>query len=829
MIPIIGNGAAGTDADRGSDATAGSAAVTAAVGRPPEEGRDTPGAGVEVVGYARSPRDVLRLLVCAVAALFFVASAAWAESSILGAEQDLLRLLNFLPSQLERLLTGVVQILSVVAFLAGIVVPIRQRRLRLFGYVVLASVVTLAMTSLIEAAVRRADAPVVVNELATRAGVRADLFPDVGGIAQVVAVFAVLSPFVSRRWRRAGWTLAGVLVVLELALSVHLPVSLFAAVAIGATVGAGVLVLFGRPNQRPTMEAISAALRGAGLPVADLRPASVDARGSMPYFGILPGGQGLFVKVLGADQRSADLLFRVYRWLRLKHVGDERPFSSLRRTVEHEAFVALLARDVGVRTPRLRAAAAVGEDAMLLAYERIAGRSLDRYDGEVSDGLLEEIWTQVEILRRHGIAHRDLRRANLFVDDHGQCWVIDFGFSEVAASPMLLNNDVAQLLASLAVQVGAERSVGAAVRVCGTAAVADALPRLQLNAFSGATRTALKQQKGLLKQLQRTVADRAGVQEIHLEDLHRVNRQSVLTLVLLVAVTYFIAPQLADLPGIFREVKDANWAFAGPLLAASALTYVGAAASMMGVVPQRLRIVPTFVAQVASSFASKAAPSVIGGMALNVRYLQSSGVDPAVAVSGVGLNTVGGVVVHVFLLVLFFVWAGRSAFGSINLPDPRYLLYGVVAVVVLAALSFAVPSVRRLIREKAWPVIRRAGSGIAAVARQPGKLTLLVGGSILVTAGYILAVQFALQAFGASIPFAQVGAVYLAAATLATAAPTPGGLGALEAALIAGLTAAGLPSTIAVPAVFLFRLFTFWLPVLPGWLGFRWLRNRDYL
>ena len=60
----------------------------------------------------------------------------------------------------------------------------------------------------------------------------------------------------------------------------------------------------------------------------------------------------MFVKVLGETERAADLMFRLYRFLRLKDVGDDRPFSSLRRTVEHEALVSLVARDVGVHTPR---------------------------------------------------------------------------------------------------------------------------------------------------------------------------------------------------------------------------------------------------------------------------------------------------------------------------------------------------------------------------------------------------------------------------------------------------------------------------------------------
>ena len=136
------------------------------------------------------------------------------------------------------------------------------------------------------------------------------------------------------------------------------------------------------------------------------------------------------------------LLFRVYRWANRRDLGDERPFSSLRRGVEHEALVALAARDLGVRTPRLVAFATAEPNAFVLAYEAIEGRSLDRLEpDEVTDAVLVAIWEQVGRLREHRIAHRDLRLANVFLASDGAVWLIDFGFSELAASSLLLTTD----------------------------------------------------------------------------------------------------------------------------------------------------------------------------------------------------------------------------------------------------------------------------------------------------------------------------------------------------------------------------------------------------
>jgi undecaprenyl-diphosphatase len=236
--------------------------------------------------------------------------------------------------------------------------------------------------------------------------------------------------------------------------------------------------------------------------LARLEQANVDARGSTPYFGATTGGQALFVKALGEDERSADLLFRLYRKVSRRQLGDERPFSSLRRTVEHEALVALAARAHGIVTPRLVAFATAEPNSFVLAYEAVEGRSLDRVEpDELTDNILADIWGQVSDLRRHRIAHRDLRLANIFLAADGQIWLIDFGFSELAASDLLLHNDLAELVASSSLKVGPERAVAAARAAVAPGELADAADRLRLWALSGATRTGLKQSPGLLDDL----------------------------------------------------------------------------------------------------------------------------------------------------------------------------------------------------------------------------------------------------------------------------------------------------------------------------------------
>lgn len=804
------------------------ATIDAPNGPAPSEQGELFDVHAEVVDYERSPLDVLRLVLFAAGTLVIVLLNRYLREGWGGIEENLTEVLQVPWSWAELVVDVLLIVVVAAATLSVLVVPLVTGRWRLLGYVVAANVSTVL---LLGALARWLDLGGSVGATGQTAQQLArGTAADVVGAAQLVAAFVAISPFVSRKWRRAGvWTVA-TLVVLRLVVasgtSTHVPLVLLG----GATIGTAVLLAFGRPTTQPKLTSIVEALRSSGIPVAEMHPASVDARGSVPYFATLEDGGRVFAKVLGADQRAADLLFRIYRSLRLRNVGDERPFSSLRRTVEHEALVALQARDVGVRTPRLRCVAPVGTDSFLLAYDMIDGSSLDGVDEErLTDAVLVELWEQVELLRRHRIAHRDLRLANVFLSGDDVPWLIDFGFSEVAASDLLLRADVAQLIASLAVTVGAARAVGPAVDVLGPDVVADCLPRLQPAALSGATQTDLKAHKGLLDEVRAEIEQRCGVEEPPLEPVTRFGPQQIFTLVMLVAVFYFLIPQFADLPGIIGEVGDANWSWLVPILLASAGTYLAAGMSTLGSVPNRLPVGPTTVAQVASSFASKVAPAGLGGMAMNVRYMQRQGVDTAVATSAVGLNAGAGVIGHVTLAGIFLVWAGREAFGSISLPSPTALLIGLAVVALVTVIAMLVPSTRSLVVKKLLPILGKAVAGLRDVLTTPSKVALLLGGSLLVTISYVVAFDFSTRAFDIDLRFASIGAVYLIGSALATAAPTPGGLGAAEAALIGGLIAVGVDKEQAVPAVFLFRLATFWLPILPGWVAFTWLRRTDRL
>jgi undecaprenyl-diphosphatase len=459
----------------------------------------------------RSPADVLRLVVAAFVVLLFVLVEWLFGDTLASFASDLLRGLDAVPQWIIDVVVIGTRILAVVVLGGGLLWMLYHRHWRMLGTVVLGGALGVALFALLDAVVDPHRAGDVVDVSTDVGALTSEGNISMGAVAGVAGMLTAAAPWLGRRWRQAGWAL---IIGLTITVFVHAPVSSGSvlAIAVGWLGGAAVLVAAGAPSRRPTTQAVIDGLDAVGLPVTQLNRAGVDARGSTPYFGVAADGSKLFVKALGSDERSADLLFRIYRGLLPHNFGDERPFGSLRRAVEHEAFVALNAAALGVRTPALRTFAVAEPNGYVLAYDAIEGRSLDRLEpSEVTDEVLAAIWQLVTQLRRYRIAHRDLRLANIFLDDDGQVWLIDFGFGEVAASDLLLATDVAELIASSSGYVGAPRAVAQAVANVDRATLAAAHDRLHPWSLSGATRTALKAQPGLLDAVRSEVAEAVAV------------------------------------------------------------------------------------------------------------------------------------------------------------------------------------------------------------------------------------------------------------------------------------------------------------------------------
>ena len=776
----------------------------------------------------RHPGDVIRLIVAALVLAVAVVIAALLPALLRPAAAAITGVGP--ATAAGQVLTGLVQVTIAAAALVLLVTALRYRRFRVLatvagGFAVAAAL--MAAITYLAGPGGSAGLPAGLRQGSWLAGAG---FPDPAVLAGLAAVAVAAAPWLSRPWRRAAWATLLLIGVARLITGGLLPMQLVLALAAGVTVGAGLLVAFGVPDRRMGPAGVAAALRAGGVPVSQVT-GPFAAKGSRPFQVTTGDGPALFVKVFGSDQRDADLLYRAYRGIRLRGVGDTRPAASLLRAVEHEALVAVMAERAGVAVPHVGQVIKAGDGSVLLTMELIPGRSLDDIPaGRITDELAREVWREVGRLHQARIVHRSLHGTNIMIGENGCPRLVDFSFAELAATGRQRAIDVAELLTSLAGRIGPDRAVAAAAAAIGASGVAAAVPLLQPLALSAGTRRAIKGQDELLKRTRAAAIAASGDDaDKDLARLQRVRPRTLLVIAALAGAFYFLLPQIAQVSSSWHALQSANWAWLPAVIALSALTYLASAAALIGSVPGHVPFGPAVLVQGASSFINRVSPANVGGMALNVRFLQKSGTDTPASVAAVGVNSLAGAVMHLVLMVVFFALAGHDLTKAFKLPSGSKILLILAVIIAVIGVILATRPGRRWTRKQLIPGVRSAVGSLRQAAASPVKLGLLVGGSALITLAYVAALAASVQAFGAGPGLVVLGAVYLGAAALAAAAPTPGGLGAIEAALVAGLTGVGMQAGPAVSAVLLYRLATYWLPVLPGWLCWRFLQHREYV
>ncbi len=778
----------------------------------------------------RHPGDFVRLVVAV--ALLALCSLAARGGHVSASEADAFRLFNDLPRLFTALALPLLVIGSPVAIVGAAVAALVQRRFRLAAELVAAGGAAYGIARLLQHVVERAGpsghiavfhhvAQLLVSDRVTLG----TGFPS-AAVAVAAALATAAGPHVRRSVGRTAWWLVLGVALARMYGGLDLPLDILAGAAVGWAVGAALNLTFATPTGHPSTAQVRDALAAAGIDVPNLVPAGMGGRSYARFLATTADGEELFVKVLGSEERSADLLMRLWRFVAFRGVQDELAFVSNKRRAEHEALLAITAAEAGVRVPCVRLAARAPRGEVFLVEERVRGHTLDDVAAEtIDDKLLERVWEQVGRLHAARIAHRDLRRHNVLVDEAGEPWLLDFNLAEAAATNRRLHRDVNELLVSLSAVVGHERAADSAIETLGSDAVMAAMPMLQPLAISGRTLAELPGRQTVITNLRSHVAERLGVEHEPLAQVTRVRPRTLLALAAFGFAVQLLLPQVGEFHQTVNAVTSAHWAWMVAAIGAAAVTYVAAALAQRGAVERRWRLplYPMTVVQVACSFVNRVTPAGTGGLGLNERYLEKSGLPRPQALAAIGLNALAGAVVHALGVAVAIAALGQSGIGGAPLPRGWGVLVAVTGAFVIAGVVLLSPLRKRIVAP-----MKRAASDLVRVLRHPAQASQLFSGNVGVTLGNALALAACLAAFHANANLLQVIVVYLGGSAVASVSPTPGALGAVEAALVAGLTGVGVAAGPAVAGVLAFRLVTFWAPTLPGFFAFRVVRRRRW-
>ncbi len=302
----------------------------------------------------------------------------------------------------------------------------------------------------------------------------------------------------------------------------------------------------------------------------------------------------------------------------------------------------------------------------------------------------------------------------------------------------------------------------------------------------------------------------------------RISRRALVQLVILGLLVYILIPISQGFDRTFGVLISADPNYVLLAIVAILASYLFAALTyyLLSFKPVTLRSVISV--QLAGCFVNRLLPAGLGGLGLYAWFLNKQGHTGQQATAIVATNNILGVLGNVLLFVLAIVFLALEP-PIFEIPQLPPALYIFACMILLVSLIL-------ILQKKISFDVRGFLSGVISTfwrfRERPHVLLMGLANNMILTSLHVTALLLIGMAIGIQIDPGQALLVVSFGTLAGALVPTPGGVGGAEAGLFAVLAAYGYPIESALGVALLYRMVTYWLPLLPGIIVFRFVQRR---
>ena len=310
----------------------------------------------------------------------------------------------------------------------------------------------------------------------------------------------------------------------------------------------------------------------------------------------------------------------------------------------------------------------------------------------------------------------------------------------------------------------------------------------------------------------------------HHSHLFRMKKSSLVQLVVLTIALAVIVPQFKQFSTSWSLLTELDLLWVLVACLGMVGTIIFATTVYLILIPAPLPFRRTAVIQMSTYFTNRLLPSGLGGIGFNALYLvkqaKLSRTDSAVYATA--NNLIG------FIAFSICIWASTFIADSkieSDVPIKKILLGVALVALVIGLISLLIKSVQKRIIDFSGHLF----GVILTIIKHPKRLAFAIFSSMGITASYALVLWASTKSVGISLSIVDIFIAFVAGNAALTISPTPGGIGAVEAAITAVIVSAGVTPSLALASVVLYRIVSYWLPILPGYVAFRIATRRQFV
>lgn len=290
----------------------------------------------------------------------------------------------------------------------------------------------------------------------------------------------------------------------------------------------------------------------------------------------------------------------------------------------------------------------------------------------------------------------------------------------------------------------------------------------------------------------------------------KINRYKIIYLIIVFFFIYILIYQVGIIKQSyftihFKDLKYYLIAFIFVLCSFMASSY-----SYLFLSNYQLKLIPTFIFQFVANLLNKILPSGIGALSMNYLYLHKNGISKMKSGFMVILNNLLGLIANLLILLLIFI---LNIEPKINFKKIHFSIIfvslGIISVLIVA-IFVGFPQIRRYIKKFYFEIKQ----GILFYKNNKRNLLFSFVFQILINLFNVICLYYCLLSIGVNLSILNVYVAYSIGVFFGSFIPLPGGLGGLETGLGATLMLYGLSLNSSISAILVFRLLSYWLPLI---------------